>query len=314
MKKEIRWFLSACLAVALIGAAGQAGATPTVDGAINDWLLSTNDLSLDSSGNEILWTAEHPGNSAFGPDFFVGQYHVEDNQTLTSGAAGGQNYDLEALYVSWDLDTETMYVAMITGFNVEGEDGMGNPNLPLYDVGDVVLYFDSYATAIRIDPDSSNNPPGYSYGSDPYNEDREYNDLGTGGGADGSFYSWSADVYNGVTTWESVWVPSFQSAADPYRAVDGSKVENGASVAYRNDPGSGDHNIVELSFTMNSAQVAFFQNGGTLGAHYTMECGNDHLDFSRTVKGSFPVPEPATMVLLGLGMAALVVRRQLRRS
>jgi hypothetical protein len=46
----------------------------------------------------------------------------------------------------------------------------------------------------------------------------------------------------------------------------------------------------------------------TWGYHWTMACGND------VVEGGHPVPEPATMFLLGLGLAGLAgVRRKIRK-
>lgn len=48
--------------------------------------------------------------------------------------------------------------------------------------------------------------------------------------------------------------------------------------------------------------------GTTLTTHFTMECGNDNL------MGQFnaPVPEPNTMMIFGLGLGAIAIRRKMR--
>ena len=67
----------------------------------------------------------------------------------------------------------------------------------------------------------------------------------------------------------------------------------------------------------------FFQPDGDLrvNAHWTMSCGNDAIDGFTIIPGASvvaaPVPEPATIALLGIGLAGMgggYFRRRIRRN
>lgn len=267
--------------VCAVALAPFAGAL-TADGDLSDW------------GVTIPPQVNAPG--SWGSN--IGQYTEEDGQVGPGG--GGQNFDIEAMYAH--IEGNILYFAMVTGFDQGGEVGDG-VFLPHYDGGDIFFNFGGvpgYNVAVRITDASVGG-------------DGPINSTGIGNVYKGDF-SPNGDTF--LNTVEA-YVPQNRAETNPWR-VDDSAVEGGLGVelvttipiSYTNGPAPADHNIYE--FALNLADLGF--SGAQIASqgfsvHWTMECGNDVLDWA--VPGQLiVVPEPASMTLLGLGLAGILMRRR----
>lgn len=243
--------------------------TIAVDGSISDWGVAN---AAQRDGNN--WT----------PDGAVLWWWSEDSTTngYVGPGVGGQDFDLEAMYAY--LDEDTLYFALVTGFDPQGEVG----NNRRYYAGDVFFDFGQDGWDLAVGTDIN----------------------GERGGAD------AGTLWTGTGEW---WQdPIDFPASTPYRVDtgDASQLPGSALFSFSDvisDPGTTnqryDHNVLELCLTLTPEQMDAFYGGG-FAAHWTMGCGNDVGEIS----GDMPVvPEPASMMLLSLGIAGLAVR-SLRRK
>lgn len=259
--------------------AGGASAI-TVDGQWNDW------FSYGGTSNSN-WNQ----GSASGSLLNSGIRFQDDPE---NDAAGGQNYDIEQIFYYYeDLDAGaytggTLYIGMVSGYE---------PSNTTYRAGDMFIDL------------------GYAGGAHSY-------DLAIATGTESS--SRFSDVWMNDGWSTGAVVISSHSGSNPYRVRDtqpGATSYGNAEVDWDTGVGPGSaHNFLEIGLNLNGSLEELIALGG-IGLHWTMACGNDNVNvFDSNPLSTIPppplnpVPEPATMLLFGMGAGLLAVRKRMSAS
>lgn len=269
-----------------LSAKSMAG-TITVDGTLGDWGLFAGSTTWTPSGNQNqAGNYSHKGLTVY----YTVEDYISGNGYLNPGW-GGQAYDAEALYVTWDADS--LYIALVTGHDPNTKN---NPSGYTYSAGDFALNFWSGAT-----PDSN-----YEFGIRTPNQS---NNIG----------QFSTNVYR---TTNDDWLKDPLWNTGAVTSLDASKLNQNNPAGQANmmiqkvpdaiDIGNGSGNHAHWIYEVSVAKTVFgdlLKPGSELDISWTMNCANDVI----TVRDDIPtIDEPPVWALLGLTLPAVFWRR--RRS
>lgn len=212
---------------------------------------------------------------------------------------GGQLFDAE--YLLYKRTGNILYIGLQSGFDLIDGEQYYSVNPKYYYAGDLALSFDS------------STPLTYEYAFDFGLLTKDYSLKlvdATGGTSSGTD---TAGLYK-VSTWSNG-VYSGYPSSNPF-AMNGGTREANAMVL--NSAGSASVSGAKSYYRIAGIDLSKIDglnldDALQLSAHWTMSCGNDAINGGTPLE---PVPEPASMLFFGTGLAGLVgfATRKMKRD
>ncbi len=236
-------------------------------GSFSDWQIDSADLSSNNSAVNYITEDQHA-------DFLDPGY-------------GGQDYDAEAIYTTWD--SNYLYIGVMTGREQNPSDGWAPGDIAI-DIGSN----GSYEFGLVTSSATGDNP------------------ATAGIGLAGDLYavsSWNNGIWDSAGNYVGANSPLVDTD-HPTSVASGSLIGAATNFSY-DSIGTGygnwandEHYFISTVIDLNLLGGANFMDGG-FSIHWTANCNNDWLQLD-VPASSVPVPAPLVLLMAGLlGMIAM---------